>query len=181
MQSKFITCFRSSVLMDDGSLNHIVTDLDLIHELNDDDFFFDLPSQIDFGSNINLVLNVIALKRNGIYRNGNDFFVNNIYSLPAKKCFILDQNKFVDEISFYNRYKFTIRIADTLKELFTHNISEDQDDEYIGLLIKENKSLVLPLKFDLKFLESFELDDELVDEFVGGVFNESGSEKRSLF
>lgn len=181
MQSRFITCFRSSVLMDDDSLNHVVTDLDLIYELSKDDFFFDFPSQIDSGSNINLVLNAITLKKNSVYRNCQDYFINNIYSLPFKKCFILNENKFIDEISFYSCHELTIRIVDTLKELFTHDISDNPDDEYVGLLIKENKSLVLPLKFDLKFLDAVKLDKKIVDEFVAGVFNESGSEKRSLF
>ena len=181
MQNKFLSCFRSSVLLDDGSLSHTVSDIDLIHELDKDSFFIDLPSHFSSGCNINLVLNAPVLKKNSIYRSNQDYFVNNIYKLPAKRCFILDQNKFVDETSFYNCHAQTIKIVNTLKGIFTHDISDDPEEEYIGLLIKENKSLVLPLRFDLELLNEIHLERNLVDEFIGGVFHESGSEKRSLF
>jgi hypothetical protein len=162
-------------------LNHNVTDLELINDLKNEDFFIDLPIKYDIGDNIILVLNPVALKKNFIYKTDEDYFANYKYSLPLKQVFLLDHKKFVNQVSFYTCYEQTMSIIETLKSLFTHDISDNSDDEFIGLLIKENRSLVFPLEFNLSFLKSIELDRNLVNEFIEGIFKSGESEKRSLF
>jgi len=180
MQGKFLTLLSNSKLNSDGSLEIHVKNLDLLKDLKEACFFNDIPSSYSLDETINVELNAGTLKKNGIYKSIDDFFVNHIYKTPGKRYYIIKNNKFVDNIEFYSNYESVIKIIQTLKKVLTYNISENLD-EYVGIFVKENKSLVLPLKYDLNLLRQLSLQSSLVDDFVNGVLSENESEKKSLF
>jgi hypothetical protein len=181
MQNKFILFFSNSTLDSSGDIIHKIYDISLIKELEKEGFFNNLPPQYQVGERIILNLNALTLKRHFIYKNLNSFIINHTYSLPAKNSYILDLKTFIDKTPLYETYTNILRITDFLKDIFTHDISENSDEEYIGLLIKENKSLIISLTYNLKLIEKISISNELVDKLVNGMSSENESERKSLF
>src|SRR5690606_12479013 len=73
-----------------------------------------------------------------------------------------------------------VAIVDILNDLFAHNISEDPG-ECVGLLIKENRSLVIPINYDVQILNNLKLNRELVLDLTRGLGETKESEKKNLF
>lgn len=152
VQNKIISILGTNFKIEDSTVSceHIVTDLNIIKELNKKDFIesYLMIDELEIGKKINFDFSILRLNNIGIYCDIDSFINNNRYEIPNEECYIINQREFASKNDFYPEYIGTITLQNSLSSISKHEYFDIDEKQLI--IFSEEKGILIPILYDIQ-------------------------------
>lgn len=161
---------------------HTINDASFLNTLYDSEFIEN--SNIDdfgVGTSINLEFSLPKLSTLGFFETKNSFIKKNYYEIPSEEIYIYESNDYLsNDLSFNKSYEITVKLANEISVIskFTYEDAEIAN----SLILKEDKSLFIPLKYtfdDLEVLNDSTIN--IIQQFIGLLKTDAFEDKKNVY
>lgn len=161
---------------------HTINDASFLDTLYDSEFIEN--SNIDdfgVGTSINLEFSLPKLSTLGFFETKKSFLQKNYYKIPTEEIYIYESNDYLsNDLSFNKSYEIIVKLANEISTIskFTYEDAEIAN----SLIVREDKSLFIPLKYsldDLKTLKDSTINT--IEKFIGLLKTDAFEDKKNVY
>lgn len=161
---------------------YTVADIPFLQNLYDSDYIENTNlDDLIIGNSTILEFSIPMLGRLGFYETKKTYLNKNFYEIPQQDCYIYEIKKFVSEdLIFANSHKTTVDLINSITSIakITYNEAEVKN----SLIIKEDKSLLLPFQYDQNDINSLnETKIESINHFIRLINNQTFEDKKNVY
>lgn len=163
--------------------SHILEDVKFITTIEEEGYIEnDIDDELLVGTNIVLEFSISRLSKLGFFLSRETFLNKNKYQCLNANSYIFELKKYLDDktISFSILYDLFLKIINALKTISKHEITTADVQNLI--IVKEEKSLYIPIMYDVKTFEnSNKLDCSDVSDFIEVVNDLKFTDKKNIY
>ncbi|SIT03513.1 hypothetical protein [Chryseobacterium gambrini] len=160
-------------VIDDKSFLDTLYDSGLIENSDIDDY--------SVGDSIILEFSLPRLSSIGFFETRESFLRKNYYNIPTEEIYIFEKNSYLsDDLLFNKNYSVIVNLISEISNCSKHTY---EDAEILNaIILREEISLFLPLKYSYEDLESLNEDvTKKIEQFVSLLQSNSFADKKNVY
>ncbi|HFK5546009.1 TPA: hypothetical protein ACG0AR_002889 [Elizabethkingia anophelis] len=181
VRNKIISILKNNFKIEDSTVSceYIVTDINIIKELNEKDFIesFLMVDELEIGKKINFDFSLLRLNNIGIYCDIDSFINNNRYEIPNEECYIINQKEFASKNDFYPEYIGTITLQNSLSSISKHEYYDIDEKQLI--IFSEEKAILIPILYDIQDFDKSQIPS--INALAEALKPSNSADKRTIY